>query len=269
MSPIIIALVLAGVFFQGQEDPEVEQGILFFEKGDFKNAQRYLANSLPRARDVAQASWYCSLATIAISNNVILKEREALLITASGLFENLASSSSIYAVGAAIGFNDCVLQTSRIRSSDYLLKANELLKNALKKAPISDLDLIRINKRIAYNTFLIAQGDASIGESTQGKSEAGDKKQGDKKQGDKSAQSKSAEEKNKGGVSDKEPENSKRKKTDKKAEGLTDKVQAGAGNLDLVPYGGSLQGINKEDAGKMIRDAAKKVRQFSGGDSSK
>ena len=58
MSPIIITLVLAGVFFQGQEDPEVVQGILLFEKGDFKNAQRYLANSLPRARDVAQASWY-------------------------------------------------------------------------------------------------------------------------------------------------------------------------------------------------------------------
>lgn len=264
MSPIIIALVLAGVFFQGQEDPEVEQGILFFEKGDFKNAQRYLANSLPRARDVAQASWYYSLATIAISNNVVLKEKEALLVTVSGLFENLASSSSIYAVGAAIGFNDCVLQTSRIRSSEYLLKANELLKNALIKAPISDLDLMRINKRIAYNAFLIAQGDAPKGESSQGKSSGGDKKQGDK-----SAQSKSAEDKNKGGISDKEPDNSKGKKTDKKAEGLTDKVQAGAGNLDLVPYRGSLQGINKEDAGKMIRDAAKKVRQSAGGNSSK
>ena len=72
-----------------------------------------------------------------------------------------------------------------------------------------------------------------------------------------------------GGVSDKDPDNSKGKKTDKKAEGLTDKVQAGTGNLDLVPYRGGLQGINKEEAGKMIRDAAKKVRQSAGGDSSK
>ena len=40
MNPIIITLVLAGVFFQGQEDQEVAQGIAFFEKGDFKNAQR-------------------------------------------------------------------------------------------------------------------------------------------------------------------------------------------------------------------------------------
>lgn len=79
MSPIIITLVLAGVF-QGQEDPEVVQGILFFEKGDFKNAQRYLANSLPRARDVAQASWYYSLANIAISNNVTLKRRKHFLL---------------------------------------------------------------------------------------------------------------------------------------------------------------------------------------------
>jgi hypothetical protein len=235
-----------------------------FEKGDFKNAQRYLANSLPRARDVAQASWYYSLANIAISNNVTLKEKEALLLTASGLLENLASSSSIYAVGAAIGFNDCVLQTSRVQSSDYLLKANELLKKALKKAPISDLDLMRINKRIAYNTFLIAQGDVPKGESSQGKSSGGDKKQGDK-----NAQSKSAEDKNKGGVSDKDPDNSKGKKTDKKAEGLTDKVQAGAGNLDLVPYRGSLHDISKEDAAKLIRDAAKKVRQSAGEDSSK
>ena len=264
MSPIIITLVLAGVFFQGQEDPEVVQGILLFEKGDFKNAQRYLANSLPRARDVAQASWYYSLANIAISNNVTLKEKEALLLTASGLLENLASSSSIYAVGAAIGFNDCVLQTSRVQSSDYLLKANEVLKKALKKAPISDLDLMRINKRIAYNTFLIVQGDAPNGESSQGKSSGGDKKQGDK-----NAQSKSAEDKNKGGVSDKEPDNLKGKKTEKKAEGLTDKVQAGSGNLDLVPYRTGLQDISKEDAGKLIREAAKKVRQSAGGDSSK
>ncbi len=180
MSPIIITLVLAGVFFQGQEDQEVALGIASFEKGDFKNAQRYLSNSVHRARDVAQASWYYSLANIAISNDVKLKEKEALLVTASGLLENLASSSSIYAVGAAIGFNDCVLQTSRIRSSDYLLKANELLKNALKKAPISDLDLMRINKRIAYNTFLIAQGDAPKDESSQNKAGGGDKKQGDK-----------------------------------------------------------------------------------------
>lgn len=170
-----------------------------------------MANSLPRARDVAQASWYYSLANIAISNNVTLKEKEALLVTASGLMENLASSSSIYAVGAAIGFNDCVLQTSRIRSSDYLLKANELLKNALKKAPISDLDLMRINKRIAYNTFLIAQTDAPREESSQGKSNGGDKKQGHK-----SAQTKSAEDKNKGGVSDKEPDNLKGKRRKRK-----------------------------------------------------
>ncbi|NBS91011.1 hypothetical protein EBS67_13585, partial [bacterium] len=131
-------------------------------------------------------------------------------------------------------------------------------------APISDLDLMRINKRIAYNTFLIAQGDAPKGESSQGKSSGGDKKQGDK-----NAQSKSAEDKNKGGVSDKDPDNSKGKKTGKKAEGLTDKVQAGAGNLDLVPYRGSLYGISKEEAAKLIRDAAKKVRQSAGGDSSK
>ena len=51
---------------------------------------------------------------------------------------------------------------------------------------------MRINKRIAYNTFLIAQGDAPKGESSQGKSSGGDKKQGDK-----NAQSKSAEDKNK------------------------------------------------------------------------
>ena len=58
----------------------------------------------------------------------------------------------------------------------------------------------------------------------------------------------------------------KRKKTDKKAEGLTDKVQAGAGNLDLLPYRASLQNLSKEDAAKLIRDAAKKVRQAAGED---
>lgn len=112
---------------------------------------------------------------------------------------------------------------------------------------------MRINKRIAYNTFLIAQTDAPREESSQGKSNGGDKKQGDK-----NAQSKSAEDKNKGGVSDKEPDNLKGKKTEKKAEGLTDKVQAGSGNLDLVPYRTGLQDISKEDAGKLIRRLQKR-----------
>ena len=47
---------------------------------------------------------------------------------------------------------------------------------------------------------------------------------------------------------------------------MTDKVQAGAGNLDLVPYRASLQDLSKEDAAKLIRDAAKKVRQAAGED---
>lgn len=261
MNPIIITLVLAGVFFQGQEDQEVVQGIAFFEKGDFKNAQRCLSNSIPRARDVAQASWYLSLSNIAISKKFNVTEKEALLEIASGLLENLASSASIYEVAAAIGFNDCVLQTSRIRKLPYLLKANELLKKARETVEVSNVDLMNINKRISYNLFLIAQFEDSADQSSQPKSN-----EGGKNQGDKNAQTKSAEDKNKGGVSDKDPDNAKGKKTDKKAEGLTDKVQAGAGNLDLAPYRAGLQDLSKEDAAKLIRDAAKKVRQASGED---
>ena len=108
MNPIIITLMLLGVFFQGQEDQEVVQGIAFFEKGDFKNAQRCLSSSIPRARDVAKASWCLSLSNIAISKNANVTEKEALLEVASGLLENLAGSASIYEVPAAIGFNDCV-----------------------------------------------------------------------------------------------------------------------------------------------------------------
>jgi hypothetical protein len=261
MNPIIITLVLAGVFFQGQEDQEVVQGIEFFEKGDFKNAQRCLSNSIPRARDVAQASWYLSLSNIAISKKANVTEKEVLLEIASGLLENLAGSASTYEVAAAIGFNDCVLQTSRIRKLPYLLKANELLKKAKETQEVSTVDLMNINKRISYNLFLISQFEGSADQSPQSKSN-----EGGKTQGDKNSQTKSAEDKNKGGVSDKEPDNSKAKKTDKKAEGLTDKVQAGAGNLDLVPYRGSLQDLSKEDAAKLIRDAAKKVRQAAGED---
>jgi len=261
MNPIIITLVLAGVFFQGQEDQEVVQGIDFFEKGDFKNAQRCLSNSIPRARDVAQASWYLSLSNIAISKKANVTEKEVLLEIASGLLENLAGSASTYEVAAAIGFNDCILQTSRIRKLPYLLKANEMLKKARETQGVSDVDLININKRISYNLFLIAQFEGSADQSSQSKSN-----EGGKNQGDKNAQTKSTEDKNKGGVSDKEPDNSKGKKTDKKAEGLTDKVQAGAGNLDLVPYRASLQDLSKEDAAKLIRDAAKKVRQAAGED---
>lgn len=261
MNPIIITLVLAGVFFQGQEDQEVVQGIAFFEKGDFKNAQRCLSSSIPRARDVAQASWYLSLSNIAISKKADVTEKETLLEVASGLLENLAGSASIYEVAAAIGFNDCVLQTSRIRKLPYLLKANELLKKAKETQEVSTVDLMNINKRISYNLFLIAQFEDSADQSPQSKSN-----EGGKNQGDKNSQTKSGEDKNKGGVSDKEPDNSKGKKTDKKAEGLTDKVQAGAGNLDLVPYRASLQDLSKEDAAKLIRDAAKKVRQAAGED---
>ena len=261
MNPIIITLMLAGVFFQGQEDQEIVQGIAFFEKGDFKNAQRCLSNSIPRARDVAQASWYLSLSNIAISKKANVTEKEVLLEIASGLLENLAGSASIYTVAAAIGFNDCVLQTSRIRKLPYLLKANELLKKARETQEVSNVDLMNINKRISYNLFLITQFEDSEDQSSQSKSnEVG------KNHGDKNSQTKSAEDKNKGGVSDKEPDNSKGKKTDKKADGLTDKVQAGAGNLDLVPYRASLQDLSKEDAAKLIRDAAKKVRQASGED---
>ncbi|MCY2941523.1 MAG: hypothetical protein NTV50_07615 [Planctomycetota bacterium] len=261
MNPIIITLMLAGVFFQGQEDPEVVQGIAFFEKGDFKNAQRCLFNSIPRARDVAQASWYLSLSNIAISKKADVTEKEMLLEIASGLLENLASSASIYEVAAAIGFNDCVLQTSRIRKLPYLLKANELLKKARETQGVSAVDLMNINKRISHNLFLIAQFEDSPDQSSQSKSNEGGKKQGDKK-----SQTKSADDKNKGDVSDKDLDNAKGKKTDKKAEGLTDKVQAGAGNLDLVPYRASLQDLTKEDAAKLIKDAAKKVRQAAGED---
>ena len=261
MNPIIITLMLLGVFFQGQEDQEVVQGIALFEKGDFKNAQRCLSISIPRARDVAQASWYLSLSNIAISKKVDVTEKEALLEVASGLLENLAGSASIYEVPAAIGFNDCMLQTSRIRKLPYLLKANELLKKAKETQGVSTVDLMNINKRISYNLFLIAQFEDSADQSPQSKSN-----EGGKNQGDKNSQTKSAEDKNKGGVSDKEVDNSKGKKTDKKAEGLTDKLQAGAGNLDLVPYRASLQDLSKEDAAKLIKDAAKKVRQAAGED---
>jgi len=263
MSLLSIALFLAtGLFFQVQEDHEVLQGIAFFEKGDFKNAQKYLSSSLPRARDVAQASWCLSLANIAVSNNANEKEKAELLTVASGLFENLARSSSSYAAGAAIGYNDCMLLTFRIGSLPQLLKANVLLKNALKTPWISSVDLMKINLRINYNAFLIAQYENSEDEIDQGRREGGDKNQGDK-----SSQSKSAEDKNKGGISDKGLDKSKGQKTDKKAEAFTDKVQAGKGNLDLVPYAGNLQDITKEDAGKLIREAAKKVRQAAGEES--
>lgn len=260
MNPISIALLLAGgFFFQVQEDPEVVRGIVFFQKGDFKNAQGYLANSLPRARDVAQASWCLALANIAISNKSSEKEKGELLAVASGLLENLAGSSSPYAVGAAIGYNDCLMQTSRNRSLPQLLKANELLNKALKKSQISNVDLMSINIRINYNAFLIAQYESSEDESGQGRPEGGDKKKGDK-----SSQSKSAVDETKGDVSDKQSDVSKGEKTDKKNGAFTDKVQAGSGNVDLVPYGGRLQDISKEEAGKLIREAAKKVRQASG-----
>ena len=214
MNPIIITLMLAGVFFQGQEDQEVVQGITFFEKGDFKNAQICLSNSIPRARDVAQASWYLSLSNIAISKKADVKEKEVLLEIASGLLENLASSDSIYEVAAAIGFNDCVLQTSRIRKLPYLLKANQLLKKARETQEVSNVDLMNINKRIRYNLFLIAQLEDSTDQSSQSKSNDGGKNQGDK-----NSQTKSAEDKNKGGVSDKEPDNSKRIKF-RRAQGI-------------------------------------------------
>lgn len=260
MNPLsIVLLFAAALFFQGQEDPEVAQGIAFFEKGDFKNAQRYLTNSLPRARDVAQASWCLSLANIAISNKFSGKEKDELLAVASGLLENLAGSSSPYEVGAAIGYNDCLMQTSRIRNLPQLLKANELLNKALKKPQISQVDLMNISIRINYNAFLIAQYENPEDDSGQGRPEGGDKKKGNK-----SAQSKSAGDKNKGDVSDKEPDKSKGEKTDKKTGAFTDKVQAGRGNVDLVPYGGRLQDISKEEAGKLIREAAKKVRQAAG-----
>jgi hypothetical protein len=154
-----------------------------------------------------------------------------------------------------------VLQTSRIRKLPYLLKANELLKKVRETQEVSDVDLMNINKRIRYNLFLIVQFEDSADQSSQSKSN-----EGGKNQGDKNSQTKSAEDKNKGDVSDKDPDNSQGKKTDKKAEGLTDKVQAGAGNLDLVSYRASLQDLSKEDAAKLIRDAAKKVRQAAGED---
>ena len=260
MNPLSISLLLAaGLFFQVQEDPEVAQGIAFFEKGDFKNAQRYLTNSLPRARDVAQASWCLSLVNIAISNKSSGKERDELLAVASGLLENLAGSSSSYGVSAAIGYNDCLIKTSRIRSLPQLLKANELLNKALKNPEISSVDLMNIKIRINYNAFLIAQYGNSEDELGQGRPEGGDKKQKDN-----SSQPKSADDKNKGDVSDKEPDKSKGEKTDKKAGVFTDKVQAGRGNVDLVPYGGRLQDISREEAGKLVREAAKKVKQANG-----
>lgn len=255
----ILLLLASGLFFQANEDHEVMQGIAFFEKGDFKNAQKYLSNSLPRARDVAHASWCLALADIAISNNFSEKEKAELLTVALGLFENLAITSSPYALGAAIGYNDCMLVTFRVGSLPQILKANVLLKNALKTPWISNVDVININLRINYNAFLIAQYENSADEIEQGRGEGGDKNQGDK-----NSQSKSSEGKNKVGVSDKDADKSKGKKTNKKAEAFTDKVQAGKGNLDLIPYRGSLQNISKEDAAELIRDAAKKVRQASG-----
>ena len=122
MSQIIITLVLAGVFFQGHEDPEVVQGILLFEKGDFKNAQRYLANSLPRARDVAQASWYYSLANIAISNNVTLKEKEALLLTREldKLQKNLSGISQLARRPDAIFVLDTVKEHIAVTEANKL-----------------------------------------------------------------------------------------------------------------------------------------------------
>lgn len=259
MNSFIIILVLAGVFFQGQEDQEVVQGFAYFEKGDFENAKRCLTASLPRAHDVAKATWYLSLANIAISKNANGVEKEKLLEVASGLLENLAGSSSSYGVAATIGYNDCLLQTARVRSVPHLVKASEMLNKARKTPGVSTVDLMNITRRINYNAFLMAQYEPYGNETSQGKSGGGEKKQGDK-----NSQSKSSEDKSKGDVSDKDPDSSKVKKTDKKAEILTDKVQAGRGNLDLVPYRGSLQDLSRGDAEKLIRDAAKKVRQAAG-----
>lgn len=263
MRSFLLPIAMSGLMFsQGAEDPGIFLGIQYFQNGDFVAAQRYLSESLPRARDVSEAYWFLSLSNIAISKTVGLKEKENLLLNASGLLESLVDSTSTHEVGAAIAYADCVINTSKVKSLPSITKAKAMLEKVRKSPFISDPEILEVNRRALYLSFLLAQYQGMTPSESTGPPGSEEKKQG----GDTSASKSPGENKNTGDPN-KASDSSKGKKMDKKGAVSTDRSQAGKGNLDIVPYVGSLKEVSSEEAAKLISEAAKKVRRAAGEDS--
>ncbi len=256
----MINLIMVAVFLgsvSSLEDAAILKGYLFFEQGEYLKAQQSLSNSLPRAHDVAKATWFLALTNIALAKQSTGNNKDELLSKAARLLESLAGANSSYSYAATLAFCDCVLASSMRKNTDNIAKCQTFLKNAtlFPELSINDLDVIANRKfYLAFYSFQIEPDLKSTNQNN--KNEGNDNT---------SPQTKSSNPLNNKANSetDKNTNSEKGEKTNSNADATSDKSQAGKGNSTFLPYQKSLNKVTKEEAAEIIKQAASKIRKSS------